>query len=386
MLGPGDYGLLAFGLAIGTIASTLVASAPRGLSRFLSGYAADQHDQDLYFTNWLVVVSVTLVLSFVSLVPIIALSGLRGWIAPAIAANLLGVAVFETYREAQRGLSRFGLIIACYLTGNSLQLLGILVAGALGWRAPALFLAIYGLSSCASCLIVNRAAPLTVHFQRDYFSWTTFRKVARLARILIFQTIFYAVWFGADVILVTHLMGTAATGNYAAAKALVAIILLGPFAVATIIGPRVVLLTTQALRVQVLKATLFAGALTLPIAATLVYFSPVFIRIAFGARYLGARGPVAFLALGMSLYAIHLVLESVWIGLGQVQVTALASGTGMAVTVLLGFILISKLGLDGAALAFAAGAMIQLAVIGSFTIWKLNHGPVPSSFKTSSYF
>ena len=95
ILGTQDFGRFAFGLTVASIAAILVTNAPRGLSRFLARAQDARQEQDNYFSNWLIVVALTLGVSGLLLGPISALAGIEGWMVVAVGANLLGVTVFE---------------------------------------------------------------------------------------------------------------------------------------------------------------------------------------------------------------------------------------------------------------------------------------------------
>ena len=75
---------------------------PNGLARFLARHQNDRQWQRIYLTNWLVVVALTLGFSLLVLVPVGLFLRLNGWIFIGAIANLVGIAVFTTYREAQR--------------------------------------------------------------------------------------------------------------------------------------------------------------------------------------------------------------------------------------------------------------------------------------------
>ena len=90
----------------------------------------------------------------------------------------------------------------------------------------------------------------------------------------------------------------------------------------------------------------------------------------------------------MTIYCFSLVLESLWVGLGHPRIVAIASGLAMVCTLSLGLILIPRIAEAGAAIAFAAGSAVQLAVIGSFTAWCciLGRRCVPSTFLTETFW
>jgi O-antigen/teichoic acid export membrane protein len=372
-----DFGRLAFGLTVASIVGILAANAPRGLSRFLARHDADRGQQDIYFSNWLVVVTLTVGLSLLLLGPVYFLAGLNGWMTFAVGANLVGVSVLETYREAQRGLGQFRAMVVFYVVANLIQLLGILLAASLGWRFPALFLTIYGLSSLVPLVLMQRVRPIALSFLRAALAWRQIMSIGRFLRPLVFQTVFYSIWTGTDIVLLGRMVGPTVTGNYAAAKVLVTVLLLAPSAIGIVVGPQVARIGDQAIRQYVLAAMALTGAVTLPIAAILVGFKQPIILLLFGSKYPLASRPLTLLAVGMTLYCFFLVLENLWVGLGHPRIVAVASGLAMACTVSLGVILIPRTGVAGAAIAFAVGSAAQLLVIGSYTAWALRAQHLP---------
>jgi O-antigen/teichoic acid export membrane protein len=294
-------------------------------------------------------------------------------------ANLVGLAILQTYREAQRGLQHFFAMVLIWVIANVLQLGGILLAAALGWRTAPLFLFVYGVSSMLALAVMQPFAPIGLRVSVETIAWRRLRGIGRFLRPIVVQTLLFSVWFATDLILVKYLWGPAAAGNYAAAKTILQILLLVPVAVGSGIAPRVVRMSTSALRRYV------AGALALTIAATIPVLLVVLLRggwlttLIFGSKYPEATRPLAWLGFGMALYGLYLILESTWIGRGHPVIDAIATGTGMVATIAVGLVLVRSLGLVGAAVAFTAGAGVQLIVIGGYTISKLRGAPVPDA-------
>jgi O-antigen/teichoic acid export membrane protein len=368
---PATYGLFAYGLAVSSIAATLLTNAPNGLARFLAVHQNDRQWQRIYLTNWLVVVALTLALSLVALVPIGLFLKLSGWIFIGAVANLVGVAVFTTYREAQRGLGRFSRMVVYYLLSNLLQLVAVIAAAALGWRSPALFLTIYGLSSVVALILIERTAPIALHAVRATVSRNRLLAVFRFIRPLLVQTVFYAVWSGIDLVLVARLLNTSAAGNYAVAKTLAGLVVMAPWAIGVVVGPRVALLDETIVPGYVARVLALTAAVTAPVAVALLLFRGPIIALVFGSGYSQAASPLSLLVIGVALYALFYMFGNVWTGLGYPQIEAVGSGVGMITTVSGALVLLPRAGIVGASAAYAAGSAAQLMVIGGFTLWAL---------------
>jgi O-antigen/teichoic acid export membrane protein len=376
LLLPADYGLLAYGLAIVGFASILISSAPAGLATFVARYQGNPHEQELHFSNWLAVITLLLALSSALMVPIAAVARLSAPMLLAVIANLIGLAVLQTYKEAQRGLERFAAMAIFYFLANVAQLVAILVLAAFGYRNPALFLAIYGLSSIAALAIVQPVAPLALRFVRDAVEWQRMMAVARYIQPLVLQTVFFAIWFGADLILVQRLLSSQAAGNYAAAKSLANAVYLAPSAVSGAVMSRIARTPEISLGGYLGRVLIFATVVTAPLLIIFVVFGKPLTGFIFGGRYGQVSTPLAVLAIGMAFYGVYLVLSGSWRGLGRPGIDAIATGVGTLATLVTGLLLVPRDGLLGAAVAFSLGAMVQLIVIGGYTVRQILSGRV----------
>jgi O-antigen/teichoic acid export membrane protein len=371
LLMPAGYGVFAYALALVNIAAMLVGNAQQGLSRALSRSEGRPAEQNAHFSNWLVVAAIVLGLSLAIALPLSLVAGLRGWLVVGVGANLIGLAALQLYREAQRGLERYGAMVGIYLLANVLQLLAIIGLAAGGYRNPAGYLIVYGLSSLVALVPVQIVAPLALKFVRPSVSRARMKEVRRFIAPLFLQAAFFSVWIGADLILVTRLMSSSAAGTYAAAKTVVNGLMLISTAITVPLAPRVASLRTQAVPGYVLGALRMVTVLTLPQVAILVILRQPIVSILFGVSYSQAALPLAILSIGMGFYSLYAILEWTWIARGRPTVDTLATGSGMLVTVISGLILVPRAGLVGAAVAFAAGAAMQLVVISAISLWWL---------------
>jgi O-antigen/teichoic acid export membrane protein/glycosyltransferase involved in cell wall biosynthesis len=365
------YGRLTYALAVANVAAVLLTTAPLGLSRFLSRSQGNRGEQEAYYVNWLAVVGILLGASAVVTVAVAAPLGLGGWLLAGLVANLLGAAALETYREVQRGLGRYTLQSVFYVLANVLQLAAVLVAATLGWRSPALFLVVYGLSSVAALALM---APFDhgLRLARAALRWSRMRGVAGFIRPVLLQAVFWNVWFNADLILVQHLRTAGETGTYAAAKTIANGFTLVPAALAFVMAPRVARLAEREIRPHLLRALALTGAVTVPAAIGVMAFAGPLTSGLFGGRYAAAALPLVVLVAGMVPYGLRTVLGAMWLGMGRPVVETASAGAGMVVTLALGLWLIPAGGAVAAALAFSAGAAAQLLVDGGVAVWALS--------------
>jgi len=374
LLLPSEYGLLAYGLAIVGFASILISSAPAGLASFVARYQGNPREQELHFSNWIAVITLLMAMTIVLMVPIAAVARLSAPMLLAVIANLVGLAVLQTYKEAQRGLERFAAMTIFYFLANLAQLVAILVLAAFGLRNAPLYLAIYGLSSVAALAIVQPVAPLALRFIRDAVEWQRMMAVARYIQPLVLQTVFFAIWFGADLILVQRLLNSQAAGNYAAAKSLANAVYLAPSAVSGAVMSRIARMPQLSLGGYLSRVLVFATVVTTPLLIVFVAFGKPLTGFIFGSRYNQVSTPLAVLAVGMACYGVYLVLAGSWRGLGKPGIDAVATGAGTVATVAIGLLLVTRAGLEGAAIAFSTGAVVQLVVIGGYTFRQISSG------------
>jgi O-antigen/teichoic acid export membrane protein len=365
---PLDYGRLMYAIAVVTIASVFISSAPVGLSRFLSRNHLDRSVQDSYFTNWITLIGLIVMISAVFVTPIALLLGLQGWLLVGVLCNLLGIAALEGYREVQRGQNRFLAMMAVYVIANLIQLVAILILGYRGITSAAPFLIVYGLSSVAALAVMLPLVPVSLKFRVQDVASQRIREIFRFIRPLLLQSVFFAVWFSSDLVIVQHLMRPEATGNYAVAKAFVNVLLLVPTAIGAAVLPRVARLVEQSSGRFMVTALGLTATASIPLVAGAALLGPRLVVILFGAKYPDAAGPVPILALGMGLYGFCSVMGSIWVGLGRPGIDSVATGVAMTCTVGAALALVPHLGLEGAAIAFTAGAAARLLVIGTFTL------------------
>ena len=374
LLLPGDYGLFAYALSIATIAATFVTNAPIGLARYLVRYGGNRGEQNAYYSNWLVVVAATLLASFILALPGAILSGLRGWLIVAVLAVLLGVAVFETSREVLLGLESYTAMTGYWVIANGLELILVLGLAARGWRNPALYLIVYGLSTVAAVPILLPFVRTLPSFVRSSLSRQKMTVVARYWAPLLFQTAFFSVWFGIDLIVVQQVISSSAAGNYAAAKTLGTLVVMAPQALGSGLRPGASRLSRGALRKYLATALGLSALVIIPVVIGMAVLAGPLTAAVFGSRYPLAAQPLPVLAVGMGLSGFYVIFESVMWALGRPHIDAIATGAGMACTVALAVTLTPRWGLVGAAVAFAAGSAVKLLVLGGFTFWGIFMG------------
>ena len=377
LLSPSDYGVVAYALAVVTVASTVVSTCPNGLARFIARNADDQLRQQSYLANWTAVVGLALIASITALLLFAPAARLDGWLLAAVVLNLANMAIFETYTQLQRGLVRFLSMVSYYILANLLQLVGIVIAGMLGWRQPALFVGLYGASAIAALGVMELIAPTRLGFTRAALGWARMRQVIRYLAPYLVMGVFYAAWWSADVIMIERLLNSTAAGNYAAGKTLGQILMLVPVAIGVAATPRIARLPDSALRRYFPTLLGLTLVVLVPICATVLLLERSLTFLAYGAKYPGAVEALTPITVGVALHGLYMVTNSAWGGLGRPQIAAVATGVGLVATIATGVVLIPAVGLVGGGIAFCAGAATQLVVVTAYTLWGVYSGPAP---------
>jgi len=375
---PADFGLLTYSLTIVTFCGILIQNAPTGLARYLSRHQESREEQETYFSNWLLVVLAMLALSLAFALPLGLAARLSGWMLVGLLVNLCGLAVFTTYNATQRGLQRFVEMAAYYILANFFELAFVLAAGLYGLRSPALYLVIYGLSYVPAALLMLRLRPLGLRFRLATLRLQLLRLIADFTWPQLLQTALFPDWSGCGIVLALPLLPSDAVGGYAAARPLIVAFGLAPGAVSAVLLPRVAALDGAGLRRTVSAALVLIGAIVVPGVLAIVLFGREVVMAVFGDRYLGGVDALSVLAVGSALYCFYVALESTMIGLGRPRIDALATGCAAVTSVVACAALIPQLGVVGAALGFAAGAGVQLAVISFYAVRLLGAHPDPA--------
>jgi O-antigen/teichoic acid export membrane protein/glycosyltransferase involved in cell wall biosynthesis len=376
LLGPAGYGQLTYALAVAGVLSVLLTTAPVGLSRFLSRHHGNRREQEIYYTNWLAVVAVVLAFSAAVAVAAAAPLGLAGWMLAGVLGNLLGVTALETYREIQRGLGRYTIQSVFYVLANVVQLVAVLALAAAGRASPPLFLVAYGLSSVFALAVLLPLRPLGLHWRPSALSWRRLTAIGGFARPVLLQAVFWNLWYSGDMILVEHLLNSTQTGKYAAAKAIANAFALVPTAISFVFAPRVARLAEREVRGFLARVLAFTAVVIVPMAVLMLVLAGPLTTDVFGGRYVGSAAALTVLTVGMAIYGLKAVLDSLWLGLGYPVVQTISAAAAAAATLGTGLWLIPHHGIVGAAVAFGAGATAQLVVAGAVTVWAFA-GPVP---------
>lgn len=357
---PADFGYARWAMSVAGLASIPMAAGATALARGVGAASgAPVYQRGLAQRGLAAIAAMT---GVCALLTGVALGALGRPIGGPLTV-LVGMALFSAWFGVYRGTGSDWRMVALYAGGNAFQLvLVLLVCGALGITSPDLALAIYGFGWLVIALLIEWRAPLALLPGAGVDVRHALATLGRVWAPLLLAETAYAVWAWGDVVLVERLLGAADAGYYGLARTVVTVFLLVPEGVVMLLLPLVASQGQQAggLTRRLLGLTAVVSAALL--AAVLLVVPPLVQMLGAG-RYAPAATALPGLAVGMAVYALYLVLEGHLVGMGRAGAHA-AGISVMAVTTLGGAAgLLPVLGLAGAGLAFAAGALAGLAVL-----------------------
>jgi len=368
VLGPTEYGVLAYGIAVSGVAAILITNAPASLARFLPS-ARDEAERTVEFTSSQFVVWTAVSLTVLGTFVVLALG--QRWslvMVFAVLANVAGLAVLYTHRQTQRGLLRFLNIGYAYVGANLIQLVATIIAVMVGWRSAIVMLFIYGLSPIPAVFITEFRQRTGIPFRRPAARRQRIQESARFVLPLTVHSAATSTWFAADVIMVEHFLRESATGTYNVAKTLGSVFILIPGGLTTVLLPMVIGRRSKdsfAYLVQASAAAAISGAGLLVIIALM---GDRLVAVIFGGRYANASQGLMGISVGMALYGLTNVLQTYWVGRGRPRLSASSAVAGTVLSAMLCYVLIPRYGLTGAGVGFAAGSVVQVIVLGSATL------------------
>jgi O-antigen/teichoic acid export membrane protein len=371
-LHPAGLGVVTYVLTFALMGSILLYNASNGLARDVVRANQDRGQESAAFSNYIVVVNALMLSTLVVVIPIGFLTGLRGWLLVGLGACLVGNAGLEFYIELHRGREQFLAVAVFTVTANLLQLLAVVSLALLGVRDPTPYLVVYGTSTLAGILIVERFMPTRMRFALHLVNRDHVRRVVRFVLPLLVHSGLYMAWFGVDVAILRAFSGFDTVGQYGAAKTLVQAMLLAPMAIATALLPQVARLSGPDLQRYVRKLLVLTGIATAPPLLVLVLLRQPLLRYIYGPEYAGAAGALIILTIGFALYGVSMTLEEGWIATGRPQVATGLTAIAAVITVSTAPLLIMYAGAPGAATALALGAAAQLGCALALTLRYLH--------------
>ena len=380
-LGPARSGLLQSGLALAALLAALVDLGLEGIVRRELVRTPERSGELL---------GTAMILRLVVLVPAVAVflllflsetPGATPWLAGLLAVTIaMPLALTPETWFLARGIIRKNVIAQ-----NVAITLGALARGACALLGAGL--TAFGATAAAETImlgtglwLVGRREGLTA--RRWRFSGPLARTLLRDAAPLLVTTFAITVYRRVDLVMITRLVGEAATGTYAVAVKLAETGYILPMILFNAGFP----LLTQAhaedrarYRITLNRFFHLVTWLGLVFGLALTWAAPRIVTLIYGARFDGAAAPLAIYAWTAVLIGQGIV-RSQWLLLENLQWHGLWFALSGAVTnVVLNSVLIPRYGTPGAAIACLASLAVSLYVTPAFfprtrAVWRAGLG------------
>lgn len=257
--------------------------------------------------------------------------------------SVLGYNLIEFTEPVLRGVLIMGAIVlfgAGIVGVLSSWLLAIMITG---------LLAIYLMSKRAR--VMPRIGPGLLKAQLSYGLKSQFGFVFQAANHRL------------DVFLVVGFVGATALGHYAVAFGMVEMLWQIPFAVGTVLFPKIAALDAEANAET--AATTCRRALFIVLLGVLAFLASgrFLIGTLYGAEFLPGLTAFYILAPSALFYTVHRVLSSALAARGMPEASLYGGLASFPVTIGLGLLLIPAIGIEGAAIASISAYAVNAAVI-----------------------
>jgi O-antigen/teichoic acid export membrane protein len=364
-MGRDDFAAVYFFISTGFFASQLVMTGyPTAMTRFVaSGGAVDE--KGAWVVSGMLAGLPLLLVSIVFGEALARVADARSFLMTVI---ILGVSIDAYYFSLLRGVQRFRLLAVYRVAANLTQIILVLLAMATGSVTITLAVTIYGLVYLIPIAAIEATiGPLAklVRVARP----PSFNRIVVLTRFAAPSLVSGAAWgaiFGLDVFFV-RVLAPQALADYSAARVLAIPMLLIPFAIDVVLLPRVAA-ATESERMRLLRQALaVAGAAAVIAVVAYAALGPVLVEFLLPTAYRGAADSVVVLAPALALLGLYSILNDWWMGLGKPMAPASSLVAGALVAAAMHFLITSRYGAVGAALAVGSGALAAMVVLGSQT-------------------
>lgn len=361
-----------------------------GLARFLLAREAHGEHAELHATTRIAfwpVASTTLVVAAAILAladPFAELIGLPPPDGPAMlrvfAVAMPFAVITDFWLACTRALGTMRPTVAIEsIPLSALQVVLVVLAGAMlsdplgvsaAWVAP--YLATAALAAVLAGRMLRERARLHPPLgeldrsavRRDFWSYTWPRGVARIGQVALARL---------DIVLVAALTGAADAAVYTAATRFVVLGQLAAQAIQRVLQPRFAHLIAKGeldiVRDVFKVSTAWSMALSWPVYLLAACAAPLYLQL-FGPGYSDSGVPVVIaMALAMMLAVAAGPLDTLLLMAGRSGTSLMITLSALAIDVVLCLLLIPRIGILGAALAWAVSILVRNAL----TLWQVHH-------------
>lgn len=335
VLSPSGFGVVRYTITFSLIMFLALQVLVKAIARELGAARGDERLTRSIIGSSLLLTAVVLAVSYAACFVVVGtgLSGLaRTW--PLIVV-LSGQAGFQVYYALGRGLGHMARPALTYLAGSLLQLLALLVYGAIATRvSPGAALIIFGISSLAPIVAyelwrpILRRQSLLVSRHALGLLWAT-------SAPLVLGQVAFVVWNSADQVWVQERFGAVDVGLYSASRNLVQLFLVLPTGIGAALLPRVAELRARGEERRAVRLVGGATGAVLTVSSALGLAAIIgrteLLELCYGRDYRAAAPALVGLTVGMAVAAVYFTLSAASVGWGRGVASTFAFSVGAAV-------------------------------------------------------
>jgi len=358
---PEDYGFVRYCIAVASIAGVPIISQSTTLARYLGKYNGRRKEQNIYFSNTLFSVFITLSSVVIILFSILYITD-RLYIG--IFFVVIGSTISEIYYGLLRGFILYMKLALFLVSTNIIKIALILIIFYMKLHQPQIILAIFGLSCVISMLIIELKHSSPVSFRVKEISMEILREIYKFCIPIIVASYAYTLITSFDTICIEHYLGMYEVGIYSVAKALGQIFVFVPLTINTFLMPKVAGFDEHEIIMKYLKLSLSIVISTSSVLLLCIYmFQREIIEIIFTAKYLDAVTVLCIYSVGMVFYAIYSTISNVLIGIGMPRFYMSTSLVCAIINVLGNLYALPRWGIYGAGIIFMFSYLIASLLI-----------------------
>lgn len=129
---------------------------------------------------------------------------------------------------------------------------------------------------------------------------------------------------------------------------------------------------TWLVKKYILQSTRYLLIILVPIVVVICATSGNILELVYGERFLAASQPLSVLAIGLGFFSLTMVLSTVIIALGHPWISTSILAVTVVLNLVLNYILISRYGILGAAVATTASHLFSMLITGLYVMKKTN--------------
>ncbi len=353
---PSEFGVIQYAITLAGIVA--VGTEPFGMhviARFIASQKGNTDQIGRSLTNLSLLQFVVFGISLLIAVPVIL------WLAPSnilgILIIFLGQTVFYSYWGLARGLQAPNRLAAAYLGSNVVQLVVVFfLIQVVGVHSLELALVIYGSSYFLPLALLQYFWPLTSSgLNKSLVDRAYISNILKFSSPIWLSQISYILFVSIDILLIEQFLGSESVGVYRLTKTIASVLSFLP------LGIGFNMLADVASSPKHTHAQLLKRSLTLTLTANaviLVFYLLLlqpFIKTFFGSAYLTDMLTAIVLACGIIVRGVNGIIATFWVGRGRPEIETISRFVGLTITTSIGFVIIPRNGIAGAAIAVMIG-------------------------------